>query len=145
MKVEEAFYELSKIASDLTITTLNNFEKISPLKQNETLVTHCKKIKKEDGLVDFDDAKELYLKYKAYSFWPGIFLESGLKLKDIEINELSSSNEKGLILAIEKDFIIISCKKGSLKIRTLQAPSKNPVNAVDFIRGQRLILGNILN
>ncbi len=144
MNVEEAFFKLSKIAANLTITTLDNYQKILPLKQNEILVSHCKKIKKDDGLVDFIDAKQLFLKYKAYSFWPGIFLESGLKLKDIEINELNSDNEEGTIKEIEKDFIIISCKKGTLKIGTLQAPSKNAINSVDFIRGQRLGLGDFL-
>lgn len=144
MNVEEAFFKLSKIAANLTITTLDNYQKILPLKQNEILVSHCKKIKKDDGLVDFIDAKRLFLKYKAYSFWPGIFLESGLKLKDIEINELNSDNEEGTIIEIEKDFIIISCKKGTLKIGTLQAPSKNAINSVDFIRGQRLGLGDFL-
>jgi hypothetical protein len=43
--------------------------------------------------------KKLFSKYKAYSFWPGIFLKSGLKLKDIEIieehiNDISKKLEK---------------------------------------------------
>ena len=144
MEVVEAFDKLSKIAAKLTIVTLDNFENIKPLKQNESQVSFCKKIKKEDGLVDFDDAKKLYLKYKAYSFWPGIFLESELKLKDIELNDENSINECGQILDIKDDFVIIGCKKGSLKIKTLQAPSKKAVNASDYIRGQRLTLLNIL-
>lgn len=144
MEVVEAFDKLSKIAAKLTIVTLDNFENIKPLKQNESQVSFCKKIKKEDGLVDFDDAKKLYLKYKAYSFWPGIFLESELKLKDIELNDENSINECGQILDIKDNFVIIGCKKGSLKIKTLQAPSKKAVNASDYIRGQRLTLLNIL-
>lgn len=104
----------------------------------------AKKIKKEDGLVNFLDAKKLYLKYKAYSYWPGIFLESELKLKDIELVEENSINKEGEILKISKDFIVIGCKKGSLKIKTLQAPSKKAISSVDFIRGQRLEVGDIL-
>lgn len=144
MEVAEAFEKLSINAAKLTITTLDNYENIKPLKQNEAEVSFCKKIKKEDGLVNFTDAKNLYLKYKAYSYWPGVFLESELKLKDIELVEIISSNEEGKILEIAKDFIIIGCKKGSLKIKTLQAPSKNAVSSVDYIRGQRLSLSNIL-
>ena len=63
MEVTQAFEELSKIAAKLTITTLDNFENIKPIKQNESEVSYCKKIKKEDGLVNFLDAKKLYLKY----------------------------------------------------------------------------------
>ncbi|MDD3008007.1 MAG: methionyl-tRNA formyltransferase [Arcobacter sp.] len=144
MEVSEAFQKLSIIAATLTITTLDNFENIKPIKQNESEVSFCKKIKKEDGLVNFLDAKKLYLKYKAYSYWPGIFLESELKLKDIELVEQNSINKEGEILEISKDFIVIGCKKGSLKIKTLQAPSKKAISSVDFIRGQRLEVGDIL-
>ena len=144
MEVSAAFEELSKIAAKLTITTLDNFENIKPLKQNEAEVSFCKKIKKEDGLVDFLDAKRLILKYKAYSYWPGIFLSSELKLKDIELNEEISINNPGEILDIKKDYILVACEKGSLKIKTLQAPSKKAISSVDFVRGQRLEVGNII-
>ena len=144
MEVNEAFEKLSHIAAQLTITTLDNFENINAIKQNESLVTFCKKIKKDDGLVDFGDAKKLFLKYKAYSYWPGVFLSSELKLKDIELNEELSQNNEGEILEINKDFILIGCKKGSLKIKTLQAPSKKAMSSVDFVRGQRLEVGSIL-
>ena len=144
MEVSAAFEELSKIAAKLTITTLDNFENIKPLKQNEAEVSFCKKIKKEDGLVDFLDAKRLILKYKAYSYWPGIFLSSELKLKDIELNEEISINNPGEILEIKKDYILVACEKGSLNIKTLQAPSKKAISSVDFVRGQRLEVGNII-
>lgn len=144
MEVSEAFSALSKIAAKLTTTTLDEFENIKPKKQNESEVSFCKKIKKDDGLVDFLDAKKLFLKYKAYSYWPGVFLQSGLKLKDIELNEENSSNNAGELLEIGSDFVIIACKKGSLKIKTLQAPSKKAVSSVDYIRGQRLEITKIL-
>ena len=144
MEVSAAFDKLSQIAAKLTIATLDKFEYIRPIKQNEWEVSFCKKIKKEDGLVDFFDAKKLYLKYKAYSYWPGIFLESELKLKDIELNDEISINNQGQILEIKNDFIVIGCKKGSLRIKTLQAPSKKAINSIDFIRGQRLEIDSIL-
>ena len=144
MEVSAAFDKLSQIAAKLTIATLDNFENIRPIKQNESEVSFCKKIKKEDGLVDFFDAKKLYLKYKAYSYWPGIFLESELKLKDIELNDEISINNQGQILEIKNDFIVIGCKKGSLRIKTLQAPSKKAINSIYFIRGQILEIDSIL-
>ena len=144
MEVAEAFAKLSDIAAELTITTLDEFENIEPKKQNEAQVSFCGKIKKDNGLVDFTDAKKLFLKYKAYSYWPGVFLESGLKLKDIELVETESSNNEGELLEIADDFIIIACNKGSLKIKTLQAPSKKAVSSVDYIRGQRLQVSDTL-
>lgn len=144
MEVAEAFEALSVIAAKLTIQTLERYENIQPKKQNDSLSSHCKKIKKEHGEVSFSNAKQLYLKYKAYSYWPGVFLKSGLKLKDVSIFEESSSNNQGEILEIGNDFVIIGCETGSLMIKTIQAPSKKALNAADYIRGQRLSIKAII-
>ena len=144
MEVEEAFEKLSIIAANLTITTLDNFDNIKAKKQSDSEVSFCKKIKKEYGEVDFSNAKKLYLKYKAYSYWPGVFLNSGLKLKNITFSETLSTNIEGEILSFDENSVSIGCTKGSLKIATIQAPSKKAVSAIDYIRGQRLIIGNIL-
>ena len=144
MEVQEAFSKLSDIAAELTITTLDNYENIHPKKQNDSEVSFCKKIKKDDGLVYFNNAKKLYQKYKAYSYWPGVFLESGLKLKDIELIEEESLNNEGEILDIDDSSVIIGCKKGSLRIKTLQAPSKKAVSSSDYIRGKRYKTSDIL-
>jgi len=144
MEVANAFDHLSKIAAKLTLSILNRFDLIDAKKQNDSLATLCKKIKKEHGEVNFNNSKELYLKYKAYSYWPGVFLNSGLKLKGITLLEEDSTNSKGKILEIGSDFVEIACSLGSLRIKTLQAPSKKSVNASDYIRGQRLNIGDIL-
>lgn len=143
--VDEAFNKLSILAAKLTIITLDNYDKLKPIKQNDSSASFCKKIKKEDGEVDFNCVKKLFSKYKAYSFWPGIFLKSELKLKDIEFVENSSQNIAGEILEIAKDYIVVGCKQGRLRIRTLQAPSKNSINSVEYIKGKRLTIGDILN
>lgn len=145
MLVSEAFTKLSDLAAKLTIITLDNYDKLKPIKQNDSSASFCKKIKKEDGEVDFNCAKKLFSKYKAYSFWPGIFLKSELKLKDIEFVENSSQNIAGEILEIAKDYIVVGCNQGRLKIGTLQAPSKNSINSVEYIKGKRLTIGDILN
>lgn len=144
MDVVEAFNSLSKIAAKLTIDTLDRFDNIKAKKQNSSEVSFCKKIKKEYGEVDFKSAKKLYLKYKAYNFWPGIFLQSGLKLKDVELVDITSKNKKGTICDIGADYIEVACKVGKVKIKTLQAPSKKAISAVDYIRGKRLEIEDIL-
>ncbi|WP_320034710.1 methionyl-tRNA formyltransferase [Halarcobacter sp.] len=145
MEVKEAFDKLSIIAAKLTITTLDNFELISPKKQNNSEVSFCRKIKKEYGLVDFKNAKKLFLKYKAYSYWPGIFLESGLKIKDIQLLDTSTINKEGEIISFDEKGVIVGCKKGKLLISTIQAPSKKAISALDFIRGKRLNIGEVLS
>jgi methionyl-tRNA formyltransferase len=143
--VFELFSKLSYIAADLTITTLNNFDQIKPKKQNQNSVTYCKKIKKTDGEVAFDDASKVISKYKAYKNWPEIFLHSGLKLKSIELIDSNSSHLPLEILEISKDSIKVGCIKGIIKIKSVQPQSKQEMNVVDYIRGKRLNIGDYLS
>ncbi len=99
--------ELTKLASVLTIETVKNFEDIQPIAQTRAVSTHCKKIKKIDGLVDFKSALTLYRKYRAFYSWPDIFLESGLKILEVELVDISSKNRGGEILEIGKEYIIV--------------------------------------
>lgn len=144
LEVEEAFEKLSYLAASLTIEVLNHFETLQPLKQNNTQSSLCKKIKKEHGEVSFSDAKTLVLKYKAYAFWPGIFLPSGLKLKKVSLVDEDSLNQAGEILEINQQSIVVGCQKGSVRIEMFQAPSKNALAAIDYLRGQRLSVGDLI-
>lgn len=136
--------KLSKMGLELLINILKNLKNITPLKQNNIDSSYCKKISKEDGLIDFIDAKKIYLKSLAYYNWPGIFLENGLKLFEVELIEEKGSYQKGQILSISKDGIIIGCAKGSLKIKKLQASGKQRIDSKSYIVGKRLQEGDIL-
>jgi len=141
----ELFEQLSIEASVLTLDVLKNFHDLKPLKQNSCDKSYAKKIKKEDGLLDLADAKVCEAKYRAFIFWPGVFLESGLKLKELSLHESESSNEIGKILSIDDDSIVLSCKKGSLKVTKVQPPSKKEMAVLDYIRGKRLSVGDHLS
>ena len=145
MLVGELFEALTEVACDLTVEVLNNFDTFTQQKQEETLATHCTKITKQNGLVVFDDAKALYNKYRAYTPWPGIYLESGLKLKSIELIEKCTHNNAGEILVIEKEYIVVGCTQGSLKINRVQPQSKKEMDVVSYINGKRLALADILS
>ena len=68
---------LIKIGGKLLIKTLPRLinKKIKMATQNENEATYCKKIKKEDGLVNLETESPnvLYNKFRAYAFWPRIF------------------------------------------------------------------------
>ncbi|MBF7047489.1 methionyl-tRNA formyltransferase, partial [Campylobacter volucris] len=83
-KSNEVFDIFSNLAAKLCVSTLNNFFKITPKIQDESKVSFCKKIKKEDGLIELNEASIIYQKFLAFYPWPGIFLKNGLKILDIE-------------------------------------------------------------
>jgi methionyl-tRNA formyltransferase len=141
----ELFDKLSHVAAKLTIKTLKNYDDINPIKQSDALSTYSKKIKKSDGEVSFIDAKTLEAKYRAFIFWPGVFLKSGLKLKEIFLDSSSGNYKEGEILEIGDDYALIGCICGSLKITKVQAPSKKEVDILSYLRGKRLEVGDTLS
>ncbi len=59
----------------------------SSTEQDESLATHCGKIKKEDALVSLtDDPHTLWNKYRAYHGWPTIYFldDAGKRVKIVE-------------------------------------------------------------
>ncbi len=145
MVVGELFDKLTEVASTLTIDVLQNFDNFTPIKQDDTKATHCAKITKKDGLVIFDDAINFFNKYRAYTPWPGIYLESGLKLKKISMGSEKRSLNSGQIILIEKDYIEVSCNIGSIKIYTVQPQSKKEMSVIAYINGKRLSVEDYLS
>lgn len=63
-------------------------------KQNDSEATHCKKIKKEDGLLDLEaDGVLNYRKYRAYFGWPGSFFFKEINGKKMRIKITDASLE----------------------------------------------------
>ena len=145
MMVEPLFNALTNVAVDLTVDVLNNFSSYTPKKQDDEKSTHCKKITKKDGEVSFDNAVEVYNKYRAFTPWPGIYLESGLKLKKIALESSTNEYARGKILDISSDSIVVGCGKGSLRIFTLQPQSKKEMSVIAYINGKRLVIADTLS
>lgn len=75
-------------AKSLLIKTIDNiFNKdISPIKQNDSEVTYCSKLNKNDGLIDLSGNAEInYRKFRAYSLWPGTFFFLNRNNKEIRV------------------------------------------------------------
>ncbi len=138
------FEKLALEAKELTPLVLKRFDEILPLAQNSVDATYCKKIRKSDGLVHCDDAKEVFNRYRAFIAWPGIYLASGLKLKKIELVQEDGSFTPGEILQVDEDGLLVGCKRGVIKVIVVQPPSKKEMAAIDYIRGKRIGVGDTL-
>ncbi len=88
---------LIEIGSGLLVSVIekNSFEGVV---QDESQMTHCGKIKKEDGLVDpfTDNAQELWNKYRAYYGWPGLYFFD-TENKRVKITKARLENNKFII------------------------------------------------
>ena len=144
MRLQALMSQLTHDACSLTLSTIRNYENIKPEKQNEEQATLCKKIKKNDGEIDFEDADLIYNKYRAFEGWPGIFVANGTKLDDISLLESKSNNKMCEILSFEDESVIVGCIKGSLKIGSLQPASKKAMSAKAYCVGRGMKVGDVL-
>jgi len=94
-KAQELRKRLIKVGGELLVKTLPDYieNKIKLIPQNESWATYCKKIKKEDGLIDLDnDPIKNYNKFKAYAFWPRTFFFKNNKRIIITDAKLENGN-----------------------------------------------------
>jgi len=142
MRLHTLMQQLTEDACILTLNTIRKFKEINRTEQNDAEATLCKKIKKSDGQVYFEDAEQVYNKYRAFEGWPGIFTENGTKIDGITLVDNTTEHKAFEILSIEKDSVVIGCNKGKLEITTLQPASKKAMSAKAYCVGRGLKVGN---
>lgn len=144
MRLYALMEQLTQDACMLTLSTIRNYENISPRQQDDTAATLCKKIKKSDGEVDFKNAAVMYNKYRAFEGWPGIFMADGTKFEGVALVEIQERHKAYKILGFEDESVIIGCEEGSVKIGTIQPPSKKAVQAKAYCVGRGIKVGDTL-
>lgn len=144
MRLHALMAQLTSDACKLTLSTIRNYENITPQIQNEAEATLCKKIKKSDGEIDFEDACVIYNKYRAFEGWPGIFAADGTKLDGVTLVDQTSKNSVLEILSFDEECVIVGCHKGALKISMLQPASKKAMSAKAYCVGRGLKVGDTL-
>jgi len=142
MRLFALMQQLTNDACELTLETIREFDAITPQKQDESKATLCKKIKKSDGQIDFEDASVIYNKYRAFEGWPGIFSQNGVKFDNIELIDSTKEYKACEILELIDDSVVVGCSKGALKIGTIQPPSKKAMSAKAYCVGRGLKNGN---
>lgn len=149
--------KIKKISQEnLTQTILDFIEgKIKSEKQNNSLATYVKMIKKEDGRLKFDESAEIIeRKIRAYFPWPGTFAfiekealpKKEILFKILKAGEIVDKNEKlenGQLIKINQK-LGISCQDKILVIEQLQLEGKKASSSEDFLKGNSWVLGKVL-
>ncbi|MBQ8537003.1 MAG: methionyl-tRNA formyltransferase [Clostridia bacterium] len=146
----ELTQRLAKLGAELLTETLEKFDTLTPIPQDESEATYEPMLKKEMGLMDFTkSAHELACLVKGLNPWPGCytpFEEGMLKVwlaREAEGKQGAAPGE--IILADPKKGLFIQTGEGALEILTLQAPGKKQMNAKDFLRGHPLKEGELIH
>ncbi len=115
---------------------------ITEIPQNEANATFCHKIKKEDGLLNFENesAEHILNKIRAYTPWPGcFFMYKNLKFRihTAEIKPQNKQKKAGDIFCPTPLELFIQTKSNILVPDIIQMEGKKAMPVQDFLRGNR--------
>ena len=134
------FEKLSHLGGELLLETLVGYlgGEIAPQPQPETGATYFGMIKKEDGLLDFNlSAVEIERKIRAFSPWPGTFLQwQGAPLKTHRAHASAGKAQVGQRLVLD-GLPAIGTADGLIVFDELQPAGKKSMPGKAFLAGGR--------
>jgi methionyl-tRNA formyltransferase len=123
---------------------------LSLVRQNNREATYAPKLKKGDGLIDWNlSANEIYNKVRAFVPWPGCFTHWDKKILKIwkarpHFNFTSEDAKPGTILAVDKNYILVAAGQSAIKIEELQLEGKRRMKIEEFIAGHKDMVKGII-
>ncbi len=115
--------------------------------QDESLKTIAKKIRKEEGLINWSlSARQIFNQLRGLKSWPGVWtLREGKILKVISATPLEDGGgSPGKIIDLKSDYFDVSCGNGVLRITEVQPESRAAMKVADYVRGYHLKLSEKL-
>ncbi len=144
----ELFERLSVLGAECIIEVLPSIINGSAkyIKQDEDKVTFSKIIKKDLAQIDWtESAEQNYNKVRAFNPAPVAFtFFNGEPFKIYQAKALDNSGVPGTILKSDNE-LIVACGKGSLSLLKVQKAGSKPMSASDFLRGNKLTVGEELH
>jgi methionyl-tRNA formyltransferase len=110
-------------------------------------VTHCRKISKEDGALDFRmPAQAIYDKLRAFTPWPGGYFDHAevrIKVGKASTDPDAVALSPGTVISVG-DALSVATRKGAICFHELQRPGGRLLAVADFVRGYPIEVGEIL-
>ncbi len=142
MTAGELAIKLTEIGSKALIDVIKNFETITPQPQPEGETCYAKKLKPEDGKIDWNQPCEtIHNLIRGVSPKPGAWCEvlvRGVK-KKLSIKKASQeptlSGKPGEILSTGSKSLLVACQTGALSLDIVQLEGKKALAINEFLRG----------
>lgn len=108
-----------------------------PESQEESLVTYAKKINKEDGCIDWNNAAVIIdRQIRAFYPWPIAYTvlgEEQLRVYKASVVTLQSKAAPGTVVQLDKKGMLVATGEGGLLIEKIQFPSAKAVSVADWL------------
>jgi methionyl-tRNA formyltransferase len=134
---------LARLGGDLMARATGALErgKLQLTKQSSEGVTYATKIEKAEARIDWNrPAREVLRHIHALSPFPGAWCEMPIEDQAMRVKVLRCelAGGKGVPGDVLDDRLAIACGDGAIRILELQRAGKQPMKAVDFLRGTPL-------
>ncbi len=105
--------------------------------QDEAAATYCRRLEKEDGVLDFNaPAAELAARINGLFPWPACSVElNGQPVKLGLADAVEGQRPAGVVMGADAAGLLVGTGRGILRLRRLQRPGGRMLEAVDFLRG----------
>ena len=139
---------LAQLGAELLVETIPDYVagKISPRPQPAAGVSHCGKINKADGQLDWNlPARVLWNRQRAFTPWPGAFTHwQGKLLKIHQAQVVKNCGTPGQILRADAGGVVVASGQDALEISELQLEGGKRLTAQQFLAGHKLAVGQSL-
>ena len=142
---EDLSQELSILGSKMILQSIELIERGQAkfVNQDESKASYAKKIDKGESKINWkESAKKIISKINALYPFPGSwFFYKGSRIKITKAKEVNKNGKAGEILS-EK--FIVGCNKNAVQILELQKEGKKIINVNDYLKGNTLKVGDLL-
>lgn len=118
---------------------------LKPIKQDESLASYSKMIKKEHALIDWNySAEKIINKIRAFNPFPVAYtFLNGLPFKIYKAEKCDFNGKPGTVINSENR-LIVATGSGAISILTVCKAGGKIMNISDFLRGNPIAVGDIL-
>ena len=143
--------KLAILGAEKILETVDGLEKgrITPIKQDHAKAMYAPKLKKEDGLINWEcSSSDVFNLIRGTYKWPGAYSflkDNRLKILKAKMPININEGKPASILDIRQNGIEVATKDGSLLITSVQPEGKPEMDAYQFSLGHKIKTGDYFN
>ncbi|MFU0823935.1 methionyl-tRNA formyltransferase [Clostridium sp.] len=142
---------LMKDGAELLVETVKGVYKgeIKPEKQNDSETCYASMLNKEMAGIDWKlSSREIHNLIRGLNPWPIAYTNYGnqiMKIYKSSVLDKESEKAPGTILSVSDKGIEVACGEGVLLVKEIQFPGKKVLKVEQYIKGNKIEEGTILN
>lgn len=142
--------KLTPIGARLLRETLRRLQEglLMPQEQDESAATFAPILKKEDGLIQWDQpAMMIERRVRGFEPWPGAYSHIGeklLKIHRVNVVAADTKGSPGEVMRADAGGLWVATSSGFLGLEEVQLENRKRLSGVEFLRGARIKPGDRL-